>query len=58
MGWDIVPACLDTLIRRVRAQYTDLPIYITENGSAWEDEVENVRCMTKSGWITCWSIWR
>jgi beta-glucosidase len=39
MGWDIEPSGLtDTLVRLTR-DYTDLPIYITENGSAWDDAV-------------------
>jgi len=37
MGWDIRPECLHDSISEAR-KYTDLPIYITENGSAWKDE--------------------
>lgn len=37
MGWDIDPEAYEKLILRVRKEYTDIPIYITENGSAWED---------------------
>lgn len=37
MGWDISPSEFIDLIKMVREKYTDLPIYITENGSAWED---------------------
>lgn len=39
MGWDISPAEFKDLIRRLRAEYTNLPIYITENGAAFEDIV-------------------
>lgn len=39
MGWDITPDALGEVIKRVRTEYTDLPIYITENGAAFEDEV-------------------
>lgn len=39
MGWPITPAGLDQLITRIRNDYTDLPIYITENGAAFEDTV-------------------
>lgn len=40
MGWDVSPKEFIDLIKMVR-NYTDLPIYITENGSAWEDRVED-----------------
>ncbi len=40
MGWPVVPAGLDTLISRIRNDYTELPIYITENGAAFDDVVE------------------
>lgn len=39
MGWDISPKEFIELIQRVRRDYTELPIYITENGSAWEDTI-------------------
>jgi beta-glucosidase len=39
MGWDISPAEFKDLIRRLRAEYTNLPIYITENGAAFDDMV-------------------
>lgn len=39
MGWDISPNEFVDLIEQVRRVYTDHPIYITENGSAWEDKV-------------------
>ena len=41
MGWDIAPNEFKDLIRRLRAEYTDLPIYITENGAAFDDVLEN-----------------
>lgn len=41
MGWDIAPEEFKDLIRRLRAEYTDLPIYITENGAAFDDVLEN-----------------
>jgi beta-glucosidase len=37
MGWEIEPDGLRQLLARVRAEYTRLPILITENGSAFED---------------------
>ncbi len=41
MGRDIAPNEFKDLIRRLRAEYTDLPIYITENGAAFDDVLEN-----------------
>ncbi|GAA2610026.1 GH1 family beta-glucosidase [Actinomadura fulvescens] len=41
MGWPIVPAALGDLLRGLRERYGDLlpPIYITENGCSFPDEV-------------------
>lgn len=39
MGWDIDPEGFVKLIDRLRKEYTDLPVIITENGSAWEDVI-------------------
>ncbi|WLR55911.1 GH1 family beta-glucosidase [Mesobacillus subterraneus] len=39
MGWDISPYEFKDLIRRLRKEYTKLPIYITENGAAFDDQV-------------------
>jgi len=41
MGWDISPEEFIELIKMLREKYTDLPIYITENGSAWVDVLED-----------------
>ncbi|MCM3005963.1 GH1 family beta-glucosidase [Priestia koreensis] len=43
MNWDISPLEFKDLIRRIRQDYTDLPIYITENGAAFDDQLENGR---------------
>lgn len=40
MGWDISPESFRKVIEMVR-DYTDKPIYISENGSAWPDVVED-----------------
>lgn len=40
MEWDISPESLRKVIEMVRG-YTDIPIHISENGSAWKDVVEN-----------------
>ena len=37
MGWEVDPDGLHELLVRVRRDYGDLPIYITENGAAFED---------------------
>jgi beta-glucosidase len=38
MGWEIdAPGLLETLIR-VHDEYTDLPLYVTENGAAFDDK--------------------
>ncbi|WP_273126524.1 GH1 family beta-glucosidase [Bacillus weihaiensis] len=39
MGWDISPNEFKQLIHRLRQEYTTLPIYITENGAAFDDTV-------------------
>ncbi len=41
MGWSVYPQGLIDSIKSIRREYTDMPIYITENGSAWQDTVEN-----------------
>ncbi len=40
MGWDIDPEAFENLIVRVRKEYTEIPVYITENGSAWQDVLD------------------
>jgi beta-glucosidase len=37
MGWEVDPDGLHELLVRVRRDYGDIPIYITENGAAFED---------------------
>lgn len=37
MGWEIVPSGMTEMLVRVRDEYTDVPLYITENGSAEHD---------------------
>lgn len=39
MGWGIHPKSLYKLLRRIQSDYTKLPLYITENGAAFEDQV-------------------
>lgn len=40
MGWEIVPEGLYDLLLRLKRDYGDLPLYITENGAAFPDQVE------------------
>ena len=37
MGWEVDADGLHELLLRVRRDYGDLPIYITENGAAFDD---------------------
>ncbi|QQA44851.1 GH1 family beta-glucosidase [Pelagovum pacificum] len=42
MGWEIYPEGLKDFLTRMSQEYVgDMPIYVTENGMAWADEVEN-----------------
>jgi len=41
MGWDIDPTGLSELIGRVHAQYPPIPIFVTENGAAFDDVVQD-----------------
>ncbi len=42
MGWEIFPDGLHHFLTRMARDYVgDLPIYVTENGMAWDDRVEN-----------------
>lgn len=39
MGWNQEPSGLTTLLTEMSARFPDLPLMVTENGSAWDDEV-------------------
>ena len=39
-GWGITPDALGRVLRRVAADYTDLPLYLTENGASFDDYVD------------------
>lgn len=42
MGWEIYPDGLHHFLTRAARDYVgDLPIYVTENGMAWDDIIEN-----------------
>jgi beta-glucosidase len=40
MGWEIYPAGLYELLTRINQENKDLPLFITENGAAFADQVE------------------
>jgi beta-glucosidase len=37
MGWELAPDALYELLVRIKREYGDIPIFITENGSAYDD---------------------
>ncbi|HWI61572.1 MAG TPA: GH1 family beta-glucosidase [Symbiobacteriaceae bacterium] len=39
MGWEIVPHCLTDLLLRLKADYGNVPVYITENGAVCDDVI-------------------
>lgn len=39
MDWEICPNSLYELLTRIKETYTNLPLYITENGAAFDDKV-------------------
>lgn len=39
MGWEVRAEGLTELLRRLHREYPGTPVVITENGSAWDDEV-------------------
>jgi beta-glucosidase len=40
MGWPVVPEALTELLVRIKRDYGDVPLLITENGAAFEDSVD------------------
>ena len=43
IGWEIYPQGLSDLLVRVSNDYTKLPLYVTENGMAWDDHLVDGR---------------
>ena len=39
MGWEVDATALRELLVRIKEEYTDIPLYITENGAAYHDYV-------------------
>jgi beta-glucosidase len=40
MGWEIVPEALTSLLVRLKREYGDVPLYVTENGAAYDDVLD------------------
>jgi beta-glucosidase len=40
MGWEIVPDALTSLLVRVKRDYGDIPLFVTENGAAYDDVLD------------------
>ena len=40
MGWPVEPDGLTEILVRIKDDYTDLPIYVTENGRAVNDYID------------------
>jgi beta-glucosidase len=40
MGWPVVPAALTELLLRLKRDYGDMPLLITENGAAFDDQLD------------------
>ena len=38
MGWEVTPDSLHEVLVRVKREYSDLPLIVTENGAAFDDE--------------------
>jgi beta-glucosidase len=41
MGWPVVPQALTELLLRLKTDYGDLPLLITENGAAFQDRLDD-----------------
>jgi beta-glucosidase len=39
MGWEVYPPGIYNVLNRVHNEYSDLPLYITENGAAFDDKL-------------------
>jgi beta-glucosidase len=39
MGWEVYPAGIHELLTRIRDEYGNHPVYITENGAAFDDRI-------------------
>lgn len=39
-GWSVIPESLTAVLTRVAREFTDLPLYVTENGASFDDYVD------------------
>jgi beta-glucosidase len=39
-GWSVIPESLTAVLSRVAGEFTDLPLYVTENGASFDDYVD------------------
>lgn len=39
-GWSVVPESLEAVLARVASEFTNLPLYVTENGASYDDYVD------------------
>ena len=39
-GWSVIPESLTAVLQRVSADFTSLPLYVTENGASYDDYVD------------------
>ncbi len=39
-GWSVIPASLTAVLTRIAAEFTTLPLYVTENGASFHDYVD------------------
>ena len=39
-GWSVIPASLTAALTRVAAEFTKLPLYVTENGASFHDYID------------------
>jgi beta-glucosidase len=46
MGWEVQPDGLTKVLLRLRDEYPEVPLYVTENGAAYEDEVDGAGQIT------------
>ncbi|HEY9078026.1 MAG TPA: GH1 family beta-glucosidase [Anaerolineaceae bacterium] len=51
MGWGIYPKGLQDLLLSIKTNYTDIPLYITENGTAQDDQPDETGFVTDRGRI-------
>ncbi len=39
-GWSVIPQSLTSVLMRIGAEFTKLPVYVTENGASFDDYVD------------------